>query len=247
MSHLSFETVARLVDEAPTALEAAHLATCEACRAELQEMHEQVAQLSALPAIEPPADDWDRIERRLAAEGLIRARAPRRAWLQYGMRAAAALALLAVGTLAGRSMNGDTAPLGQVASAPGRPDGAGERPATLAEAPTVAAATSPAPARLASSETPRTPRDADEALQLLRTAEMNYLDALTRFAELSGSTSTGDPAARLAALEGIVLTTRAALGQAPTDPVINGYHLTALAQRDATLKQIAANTTDSWF
>ena len=34
-----------------------------------------------------------------------------------------------------------------------------------------------------------------------------------------------------------MLTTRAALGQSPADPVINGYHLTALAQRNATIKQ----------
>ena len=38
----------------------------------------------------------------------------------------------------------------------------------------------------------------------------------------------------------------AALAQAPTDPVINGYHLTALAQRDAMLKQIRATPATSW-
>ena len=43
---------------------------------------------------------------------------------------------------------------------------------------------------------------------------------------------------RLAALEGIVLMTGAALSEAPADPVINGYHLTALEQRDALLRQI---------
>jgi hypothetical protein len=43
-----------------------------------------------------------------------------------------------------------------------------------------------------------------------------------------------------------VITTRAALGQAPTDPVINGYHLTALAQRDAMLKQIKTTPATSW-
>ena len=43
---------------------------------------------------------------------------------------------------------------------------------------------------------------------------------------------------RLAALEGIVLTTRAALNEAPADPVINGYHLTALEQRDALLREL---------
>jgi hypothetical protein len=48
-----------------------------------------------------------------------------------------------------------------------------------------------------------------------------------------------DPVARQAALESILLTTNAALREAPADPVINGYHLTALAERDAVLKAIA--------
>jgi hypothetical protein len=66
-------------------------------------------------------------------------------------------------------------------------------------------------------------------------------------AELGGGSDYGDPYARLAALEAITSITRAALGQAPADPVLNGYHVTATAQRDATLRQIAAQTTDSWF
>jgi hypothetical protein len=57
---------------------------------------------------------------------------------------------------------------------------------------------------------------------------------------------------RLAALEGIVLTTRSALREAPADPVINSYHLTALGQRDELLRQIEESGTetetgDEWF
>ena len=102
-------------------------------------------------------------------------------------------------------------------------------------------------ARLASlmSETPRT---AEEAAMLLRDAESVYLDALARYAQLAGGAGeSSDPLARLAALEGIVLTTREALGRAPADPVINGYHMTALAQREATLRQIAATSRNPWF
>lgn len=102
-------------------------------------------------------------------------------------------------------------------------------------------------ARLASlmSETPRT---AEEAAMLLRDAESVYLDALARYAQLAGGAGeASDPLARLAALEGIVLTTREALGRAPADPVINGYHMTALAQREATLRQIAATSRNPWF
>ena len=57
---------------------------------------------------------------------------------------------------------------------------------------------------------------------------------------MGGVLPAPDPVNRLAALEGIVLTTRAALNEAPADPVINGYHLTALEQRDAILRQIQA-------
>ena len=74
-----------------------------------------------------------------------------------------------------------------------------------------------------------------------------YLAAMTRYTELAGGTAAADPVARLAALESIVNTTRAALGQAPADPVINGYHLTALAQRDATLKKLSSSTGQTWF
>jgi hypothetical protein len=84
-------------------------------------------------------------------------------------------------------------------------------------------------------------RTAVEAGERLRTAEREYRLALSRYAELAGDSSAEDPVNRLAALEGIVLTTRAALKDSPTDPVINGYHLTALSQRDALLRQISAS------
>jgi hypothetical protein len=79
-----------------------------------------------------------------------------------------------------------------------------------------------------------------EASAQLRAAELRYRMALSRYAELSGADATTDPVNRLAALEGIVLTTRAALKDSPADPVINGYHLAALGQRDALLRQISA-------
>jgi hypothetical protein len=256
MSHLTDETLARLIDEAPTALEAAHLAACGECRDELQAMHVQVAELSVLPELQPPPADWEKLERRLAAEGLIRAHAPRRIWLHYGLRAAAAAALLLTGTLLGQRLQPTSAaPATPVASSDAAPAGDTrplvEPPVTLAEAEPAPEQTSPSPATLVSHETVPAarplPRTSEEAYEYVRQAEAHYLDALTRFAELSGATSIGDPAARLAALEGIVLTTRAALGQAPTDAVINGYYLNAVAQRDATLRQISATSGDSWF
>jgi hypothetical protein len=94
---------------------------------------------------------------------------------------------------------------------------------------------------------PTLPRTMEEAAAQLRQTEELYLTALTRYAELATQSEAGDPIARLAALQSIVMTTQAALNQAPTDPVINGYHLTALAQRDATLRQVAAATSDRWY
>jgi hypothetical protein len=91
------------------------------------------------------------------------------------------------------------------------------------------------------------PQTSEVAARHLQEAELAYLAALAHYQELSGVTRGTDPAARLAALEGIVLTTRAALEAAPADPVINGYYLTAIGQRDAVLRQIAQTTEDPWF
>lgn len=88
---------------------------------------------------------------------------------------------------------------------------------------------------------------AAEAERALIATEAEYVAALSRYAELTGTDVTDDPLNRLAALEGIVLTTRAALREAPADPVINGYHLTALTQREAMLRQISNTSGDGWF
>lgn len=97
------------------------------------------------------------------------------------------------------------------------------------------------------------PATVTEAAQRLQQAESAYTAALTAYAQLGGNLPAADPVSRLAALEGIVLTTRAALNEAPADPVINGYHLTALEQRDAILRQLETRparteeTEQEWF
>jgi hypothetical protein len=87
-----------------------------------------------------------------------------------------------------------------------------------------------------------------DAAASLAAAEAEYLQALANFARLNYSGDGLDPLSRLAALEGIVLTTRAALREAPADPVINNYHLTALGQRDELLRQIEeVEPSDEWY
>ena len=89
--------------------------------------------------------------------------------------------------------------------------------------------------------------DVDEAARLLEQTRSAYFAALNRYAELAEPVGTGDLMTRAAALEGILLTTGAALDQAPADPVINGYHLSALAQRESTLRQISFDPGEPWY
>lgn len=289
MSHLTLETLARLVDEEPTGTEAAHLAVCSACVGELDELRADAAALASLPDLMPPPRAWAALESRLQAEGLIHGAAAggalraaaaggaaaraRQRWFGVVTQLAAAIALVGLGTALGAFVIRPAGPTGPAhvatAAVPGatppaapasgsavpvlEPDPASDRAARGDERHDEAPRVAPrqggpqADVRLASNDyAPRVPGSADEALVLMRDAESAYLEALTRYAELAGGVPGGDPMARLAALEGIVLTTRAALGQAPADPVINGYHMTALAQREATLRQIAANTPQIW-
>lgn len=239
MQHLSTETLARLVDEVPASAEARHLEACAACRAELAGLQAQTENLRGLPELEPPAGGWSALEVRLAEEGLVRDGEPaiaggsstplsqrRSRWSRQLPRLAAGLALFLAGGVAGAAVTGS--------SADGGPSLAGE----VAGENGSAIETAPSPV------TTRTVADASESL---RDAEAAYLAALSRYAELTGSPRSVDAATRLATLESIVLTTRAALDEAPADPVINGYHLTALGQRNAMLRQIARQSQDPWF
>jgi hypothetical protein len=263
MSHLTLEDLARIIDDEAAAHEAAHLDACEQCRRELDAMREDVQALAMLPDMVTAPDSWAAIEQRLGAEGLIRPRAAATGF-RYA-RIAAAVVLFLAGSMAGRITAGTAErPLAHEPPAPAPVYQTPAGPAPLSQpayvdAGDVADAAAPAPqARPAASrQSPvsfaangsRTaqPRTVEEAAELLRQTEELYLTALTRFAELAMQSEQGDPIARLAALQSIVMTTQAALSQAPTDPVINGYHLTALAQRDAALRQVAAVTNDRWY
>jgi hypothetical protein len=216
--HLTMEALARLVDEAPTRDESAHLEQCDRCRRELEALRDQREDLANLPAIQPTVDAWDTLETRLRAEGLIRNSGHRSlppAWT----RAAAAVVLFLAGGATGFVMRGTAAPSG------------GQNPAALA-------GTGSGGKMAAQTAKPHTVQQADQALQAAQEA---YLSALSNYAELTDQPTAGDPAVRLAALDNIVLTSQAALDRAPADPVINGYLLTALAQRDAMARQVSQN------
>lgn len=221
MTHLTLETLARLVDEAPGPDDAEHLRSCSPCRGELEALERQTESLGSLPDLRPPRGDWEMLEVRLAREGLLRSGGtlPGQRFLPTGsMRLAAALVLFLAGTTVGA---------------------AAVRGGTDAES---------AGAALATVERART---AEEAADAVRQAEEFYIQALSRYRELSEAgepgTSGGDPAGRYAALEGILAASRAAVREAPADPFINGILVSTLAERQATLRQISTTGDGNWF
>lgn len=225
MQHLNSETLARLVEESPDAQESRHLDDCAFCSAELDALRAQTAMLRQLPGLEPPRGEWAALEASLAEAGLLR-------------NGAAKSHIAPIGPPS--RLRRWSTPLLRLAAAlvifvAGAAAGAAAAGGTMSGAESGVA------------RAPDTPRSAEEAASSLRDAEEAYLAALTRYSELTGTPQPADAATRLAALEGIVLTTRAALNDAPADPLINGYHLTALGQRDAMLRQISRNSQDPWF
>jgi hypothetical protein len=246
MSHLNLETLARLIDDTPDPTEAGHLDNCEQCRDELEAMRADVAALQMLPDVEPPIVQWVRLEQRLEREGLMRRNWR---WQPTALRAAAAVVIFVLGGISSALlMRSEPREYLTQAEQPAsrevqQIEPLVNTPATLAENQITAA---PLPSVATQPATMQPPRTAEEAATRLRAAEADYLTALTRFSEFAGRMAEGDPVARLAALESIVATTRAALGRAPADPVINGYHLTAVAQRDALLRQVSASG-QTWY
>ncbi|HET7464707.1 MAG TPA: hypothetical protein VFJ82_25920 [Longimicrobium sp.] len=276
MQHLTLEALARLVDEPPGPDEAAHVASCLVCRRDLDEMRAQTDALAGLDDQDPAPEAWFRLETALRAEGLIRdepvrpaARYAGRGWL----RIAAGVALFLLGGAAGVYLRGHSP--GRVASRPEtmrgdpvvvRPGADGGRfassrpvagPDVEMEGPMVVepvtgmsgarltstggSGTAPAPRRR-----PPSPAEAAAARELAE-AEAGYLAALQRYANIADPQSGADAATRMAALERMVATTRAALESAPDDPVINGYHLAALRERDELRRQMAQTAENDWF
>jgi len=220
------------VGEAPYPEEKDHLDSCPVCQAELRALRDQTEALGALPDLRPPNGDWEALEARLVSEGLVRstghafrpARWQASGWLQ----AAAALVLFVGGTALGSLFDGERSPANASLSGPPPglelvPVGGSAQPAsTLAEA--------------------------ADAVNL---AERQYIDALVRYRQMvdaQGEPSLiGDPTSRFAALEAIVAAGRAAVQQAPADPFVNGVLVSALAEREAILRNASLARGDGVF
>jgi hypothetical protein len=242
MSHLSTERLAELGDEEPTAAESAHLATCADCARERTAYRTLVAMArTERDAIGIPLTRWESIAGALANEqltprptlvaeqgatlGVRRGRTVR--FMRTPMRAAAGFLLLAGGAIAGRVSARYSLPIGlpgSSAAAPRSPDGS--------------AGVSPV-ARERDSATFASVEDA-RAAQLR--SEALYQQAAAFLAEHdSAGAQDYNPEmvkSRLAALDQTIPIMRAAMREAPHDPVINGYYLTTVGQREVALRQL---------
>ena len=220
MLHLSTERLANLVDEGPNAAELAHLTSCADCTRE-RAMYRRLADLAASEStrIGAPLTKWESLAPALVADGVIDdgrvrrlgvRRDERRLWLQ----AAAAVLFIAGGVMAGRYSAGATV-------LPG-----GERPVAVA------------------SIMDTTPRfsSAAEARQVLAQSQALYETATAFLAQQDTTSHSADSPtairARLAAIEQTQDVMGEALKKAPYDAVINGYYLSTLGQRQATLRQL---------
>jgi hypothetical protein len=218
MEHLTTETLARLVDDAPDAEERAHLAQCSACTDELQALEDQTRALASLPELRPPRGDWGVLEARLRSEGLLRdqglfqrlglVRTP--AW----MRVAASFLLFAVGAVSG----------------------AGWASRAQAEA-------GPAVAVTRATDVESAAAAAQAAERTYVQAMSQYRELVARS---GGDVESADPISRYAALEHLVLVSQAAVRQAPGDPFLNGFLASALAERDAAARLVSTNS-GGWF
>jgi hypothetical protein len=221
MSHLSPERLAALVDETPTAAELAHLAGCAECareRATYRNLVELAGNASA--SIASPLTSWDALRPALAQDGIIDGgrRAPVvkdrfvRPWLQ-----AAAAVLLVGGGLVGGRLSAGASPL----------------PRGMAMTTNQTASSTDSLSHF---------RSVDDARAAQAQAQLTYQNATAFIAQQDTVTAPAEsPAAmrtRLAALDRTRRVLGEALNEAPYDPVINGYYLTTIGQREATLRQM---------
>ena len=221
MEHLTHDTIARLVDERPSAGEREHLKTCSRCAEEFQALTLQSDALGGLAALRPPPGDWESLEARLVSEGLIR---PPETFRRFGfaatpawMQAAAALVVFLGGTGFGLALT------------KGATDGLSPEGMSL-------------PVSQISS--------AEEAVRAVEFAEQAYMQTLVRYRQLTGGSDgprISDPLSRVTALEGLLAASQEAVRLAPADPVFNGFLVNVLAERQEVLRQMSTSRDDDWF
>lgn len=225
--HLDPERLSALLDAPDADAEAsAHLERCPECQVEFETLSRMRMALSGLGELEPPEDEWTRIEAALRERGLSEdaaggspgdgatgAAAPggrppfgRRLLARWPAQAAAAVLLFAGGILAGLQMTGGPAD-------PGR---------TALELPVAGGAEA---------------EEAGPASSVdMGAAYLAALEDIERLApELVGDVDGLDPgsaAERLARIEALIRAAREAVRENPADPVANALLFQLVEQRE---------------
>jgi hypothetical protein len=241
MSHLSPERLAALADAGEIAHphEVEHLAACGACARERDACRAVVEAAHAeRHAVGAPLTRWEGIAAGLrgAPDRIVVAARPagrpdigprpvdvaaRRRIFTVATRAAAAVLLLAGGATVGRL----SAVTGPLAVSPAVDGGAGRFATTRPEEALGAGRF----------------ETIAEAQSALTRHEEGYQRAAAFLAENDTTAWLAAPdgyRTRLVALESAGRTIREAMEEAPYDPVLTGYYLTTLGQREATLRQL---------
>jgi hypothetical protein len=268
MSHLSSERLAELADGELTVAEAEHLAACAICATE-RSAHQRLLTLAGdeRDRVAPPLTDWTTLAARLRDEGIIADGAaldaasdvtsaptdprvvplvaPRRhrgAWLA-GLRVAAGLIIAATfGALGRISAGASPAPSGREVALTLRQVVGGGGDAGEGLLPQFGA---PSGSTLAEMGAPFA--SVDDALETLSSSQREYDRAVAFIAAHDSTVYT--PGARdvyrtrLAALDEMAETSRLALSEAPTDPVLNQYYISTLGAREVTLRQLGSVLT----
>lgn len=222
MLHLSTDRLAALADEQPTLAEATHLATCEACARERDAYLALVAMAQAeRSALGLPLTRWDSIAASLDPVESTRARRVARLSTRWPLQAAAGLLLMVGGAMLGRvSVGANPIPVGAARGT----------------------ASASVPTQRATVTGDSVFRSVDDARAAQHRSEQLYQQAVAYLARYdSSAVDDGSPVAyksRLAAFDRVLSATGEALREAPHDPVINGYYLTTLGQREATIRQL---------
>jgi hypothetical protein len=247
MQHLDSERLAAFDHDAFSPEEHAHLAACATCRGEVAAYAQLVQMASALVTRDAADTDrrlssWESIAAGLRGDIALHVAPPplpvaaRQVpvlstpwWSRASLRAAAALVLVAGGAALGRVTSGPPSPTGDrsatVAGVMAESLGMGDvslQPATYGAAGEFASVS--------------------QATSLLSRAQRDYERASLWLAANDSTPHDSDVyRARLAALDQMMAASRAALTDAPQDPVLNQYFLAAFSAREATLQQLGTS------
>lgn len=207
--HLSAERLAALADDELTTSEAAHVAECPSCVAELgahRRLLLAAREEARIPSV--PLTRWETLAPQLAAAGLIRRRA-----FRWPARIAAALMFTLGGGLIGR----------YTAISRVVPPGLDTARADIGDSMPIFHSATEAIATLNRAERDYRHASAYLVAQNPETTVTEQRDAYR---------------ARLQALDAVARATQTGLQEVPNDPVLNQYYLSTVGARNATLRQL---------